>query len=392
MPNQNQTIISYPLTVFIPIVENHVSIQGANQQQGTGFVLMADIAEPDPTENGIAEMQPENFAPVNPEGELTRDYLDIKILGITMRERFSGGSIEELMGWPQAEVQKNKQIMMWTMLHICVSMYHVHGPFPRVRDRLRIERSFKLYHQQASDRLRRSFQEALYSYCVSQYAGVPKAESYKLIITMAVNLRCSFRLEPKEGQVKLPYPWQSEAITVEQGNEQGPPEVQETGQSEDETSGADNTNTEQSAPSEDYEESRDYLGITLMGKSLDEIINEENTRDILERNPDLLDRQVIAWHLVCVCVCHYHTRGPYLEPRGIIVLHRYFDKVAEGLSDILREAYTIGLFYHCIARFGHIPRLDAYADVIMDLRFNQGPLRFEPQEEYSEIPYPCTEL
>lgn len=118
-----------------------------------------------------------------------------------------------------------------------------------------------------------------------------------------------------------------------------------------------------------------------MGNSLDEIINEENTRDIFDRNPDLLDHQVIVWHLIYVCDCNYHTRGPFLDARGIIILRRYFERVAEGLAEALGEAYKIGFFCCCIARFGHIPRMDEYAEAKRDMRFNQGPPIFRPHEE-----------
>lgn len=135
-----------------------------------------------------------------------------------------------------------------------------------------------------------------------------------------------------------------------------------------------------------------YRGIKIMGKSLNAIINKENTRETLGRNPDLLDREVTVWHLVCACVCHYHTRGPYLDASGIIVLHNYFDKIAEGLSETIGEAYTIGLFYQCIARYGHIARMDEYANAILYIRFNKEPLRFQPRNEYNELPYPYNEL
>lgn len=59
---------------------------------------MVDVAETDPTENGIIEIQPENFAQMNPEEERTFDHLDIQILAITMQEIFSGKWIEELTG------------------------------------------------------------------------------------------------------------------------------------------------------------------------------------------------------------------------------------------------------------------------------------------------------
>lgn len=36
--------------------------------------------------------------------------------------------------------------------------------------------------------------------------------------------------------------------------------------------------------------------------------------------------------------------------------------------------------------------MDEYAEAIRDIRFNQGPLRFQLRDEFNELPYPYNEV